>query len=223
MNIASIGLGRCLALWVVLLAPVPTAQADGNRYKLPREYAGDISPVVALRVLNEDRSAVLIDVRSVEEFVAGHAPMANNIPYPRVKGKDKNDPAYLAMSPDEFLAAVLERYPNKSTPILTICHSGMRSSMAANILAKAGYASVRSVWTGFTGLPLKDVDGNAVDVNGNGIIHGVTLDAAGQPAKDPGDLDGWAGFNDLPATKDLDAARILPRFLDLYTAAKPAK
>jgi rhodanese-related sulfurtransferase len=204
-----------------LMLTAATAQAEGNRYKYPREYKADISPAVAQRILTTDKSAVLVDVRSIEEFTAGHAPNSDHIPYPRVKGKDRNDPSYMAMSPEEFLAEVSKRHPDKSTPILTMCASGGRSAMAANILAKAGYSNVSSVWTGYTGLPLKDVDGNPVDVNGNGVIHGVTLDAEGKPKQDGGDLDGWAGFNDLPTTTAIDKDRVLERLSGFYTPAKP--
>jgi len=204
-----------------LMLAAASAQADGNRYKYPRDYKADISPAVAQRILTNDASAVLIDVRSIEEFTAGHAPDSDHIPYPRVKGKDKTDPAYMAMSPEEFLAEVSKRHPDKSTPILTMCASGGRSAMAANILAKAGYSNVSSVWTGYTGLALKDVDGNPLDINGNGVIHGVTLGADGKPAQDSGDLDGWAGFNDLPTTTAVDKARVLERLSGFYAPAKP--
>jgi rhodanese-related sulfurtransferase len=215
-------------LCVLLCAGILTltsshAYADGNRYKYPREYKADISPVVAARELERNPAAVLIDVRSVEEFVDGHAPLSSNIPYPRVAGKNKDDTAYKTMSPEDFLAAVRARHADPSTPIMLMCQSGGRSAMAANILAKAGYTNVRSVWTGYAGLPLKDTDGNALDINANGIIHGVTLGPDGQPMKDLGDLDGWAGFNDLPVSREIAPHQVLDQFRALYQTAKPAK
>jgi rhodanese-related sulfurtransferase len=207
----------------VIAVPSSQAWADGNRYKYPREYKADISPVVAARELERNASAVLIDVRSVEEFVDGHAPQSSNIPYPRVTGKNKDDPAYKTMSPEAFVEAISSRHADKSTPIMLMCQSGGRSAMAANILAKAGYTNVRSVWTGYAGLPLKDTDGNALDINANGIIHGVTPGPDGQPLKDMGDLDGWAGFNDLPVSHEIAPNQVLDQFRALYQAAKPAK
>jgi len=213
--------GAVLALTPAMLCS--PAAAEGNRYKYPRDYVADISPVVAERELTNNPAVVLIDVRSVEEYVDGHAPRADHIPYPRVTGNGKDDPAYQAMSSEDFLAAVSERYPDRATPIITMCQSGGRSALAANILAKAGYTNVRSVFTGYAGLPLKDVDGQPVDANGNGVIHGVTRDATGQPAVDVGDLDGWAGFHGLPTTREVDPNRVLARFSALYRQAAAGK
>jgi rhodanese-related sulfurtransferase len=206
-----------------LLLNAATAHAEGNRYKYPRAYKADISPVVAQRAVNEERGTVLIDVRSLEEYAGGHAPKADNIPYPRVTGKNKDDPSYKTMSEAEFLAEIVARYPKKSTPIITMCQSGGRSVLAANILAKAGYTDVRSVWSGYLGKTLTDTDNNPLDVNANGIISGVTLGADGKPIEDPGDMDGWAGYNDLPVTDKIEKKRVLPQFYGLYGTVRAAK
>ena len=206
-----------------LFVNTATAHAEGNRYKYPRAYKADISPVVAHRSISENKRTVLIDVRSLEEYVGGHAPMADNIPYPRVTGKNKDDPSYKAMSEADFLAEIVARYPKKSTPIITMCQSGGRSVLAANILAKAGYTDVRSVWSGYLGKPLTDTDNNPVDVNANGIISGVTLGADGKPIEDPGDMDGWAGYNDLPVSDNIEKRRVLLQFYQLYGVARATK
>jgi len=196
--------------------------AEGNRYGYPRNYKSDVSPAAAHKALTEDKDAVLIDVRSIEEFVGGHAPDAVNVPYPRVTGAKENG-NYLGMSDEEFLAEIVKRIPNRDTPIITMCQGGGRSALAGNILAKAGYTNVRSVWSGYMGRTLTDTDGKPLDVNGNGVIHGVTKDANGQPVSDPGDMDGWAGFNDLPTSKVIDPARVVERFKDRYATTPPAK
>lgn len=69
--------------------------------------------------------AVLIDVRSRGEWNSGHAREARHIPL------DQLDSKLSSLRVD--------------TPVVAICHSGMRSASAARTLAKHGYqvSSVR--------------------------------------------------------------------------------
>ena len=212
-------LGSLVMLALIISIP---AAAEGNRYKLPRAYQADVSPAAAYLEQQRDARTVIIDVRTIGEFVAGHAPQTYSIPFPRILGTSKDDPAYVEMSAEDFLAEVSRRFPDHSTPIIAMCSHGMRSAAAANVLAKAGYTSVRSVFTGYVGRPVQDIDGTPVDANNNGVIHGVTKDADGKVLQDPGDLDGWAGFNQLPVTRDIDPSRILQRLKAEYKA-QPSK
>jgi rhodanese-related sulfurtransferase len=68
---------------------------------------------------------ILIDVRSDKEWRSGHAPEAHHIPL-------------------DALVSRLGELP-QGTPVVTLCHSGVRSARAAQTLAKHGYtvASVR--------------------------------------------------------------------------------
>ena len=70
--------------------------------------------------------ALLIDVRTPGEFAGGHIQGARNIPLGQLEGS-KDLPA------------------NKTLPILVICASGARSTRAASLLRKAGYANAVSV------------------------------------------------------------------------------
>ncbi len=200
----------------------PGAMADGNRAGAPRLYKGDISPVVAARELALDKNIVLIDVRTVGEFAAAHIDGATSVPYPWIKGFRPEDPGHVAMTDAEFLAAVETLVPNRATPIMTVCSMGMRSARAANILAQAGYSDVRSIWTGVWGRSLTDVENKPLDVNGNGIVGTQALGPDFKPA-DPGDLDGWAGFHQLPVVSGVPANKVLAKFRDLYPAAGTGK
>lgn len=62
-------------------------------------------------------SAVLLDVRSPREFAQGHLPGAVNVPL-------------------DDLPAVAARYAGQD--VVTVCHSGARSAIAAEALAAAG-------------------------------------------------------------------------------------
>lgn len=63
--------------------------------------------------------AVIIDVRTTGEFSVGHISGSRNIPLDKIKKE----------------SAALKKL-NK--PVVTVCHSGSRSSMAKAILAAAG-------------------------------------------------------------------------------------
>lgn len=63
--------------------------------------------------------AVVLDVRSKEEFATGHVKGAEHIPLDR-------------------LGAHLTKL-DRSTPIITCCRSGMRSRAAADLLRRQGF------------------------------------------------------------------------------------
>jgi rhodanese-related sulfurtransferase len=67
--------------------------------------------------------AVLLDVRTPEEFADGHVDGARNIP---VQG----------------LAGRLAEVGDKGTPVVVYCRSGGRSATAARMLKGAGYTTV---------------------------------------------------------------------------------
>jgi rhodanese-related sulfurtransferase len=67
--------------------------------------------------------ARLVDVRSPQEFAAGHVPGAVNIPY------------------DEVERRAAEVGP-PSTPVVLYCRTGRRSGIAAETLERLGYRHV---------------------------------------------------------------------------------
>ncbi len=71
------------------------------------------------------KGAVILDVRSKEEFNGGHVKGAINIPV-------------------DTLSTNASKLGDKDTYIITCCMSGGRSSMAKNILHAAGYDNVHN-------------------------------------------------------------------------------
>lgn len=72
--------------------------------------------------------AVVVDVRTPEEYRAGHVEGSINIPLDRLEGRLKE----------------LDR----ARPVITCCRSGARSRMAAGILRRHGYDAVNGgAWT----------------------------------------------------------------------------
>lgn len=85
---------------------------------------GDISGDRARELVAE--GARLVDVRSPEEFAAGHLPGAVNIPV------------------QELAERTTELHPT-STPVILYCRSGARSSRAARLLGRAGFDVVHNL------------------------------------------------------------------------------
>ena len=89
--------------------------------------ANEIKPADALPKVQE-AYAQFVDVRSPEEYAAGHATRAINIPL-------------------NELPANLDRL-EKNEPVYLICQTGRRSKEAADILTKSGFRWVFSVTGG---------------------------------------------------------------------------
>jgi phage shock protein E len=70
-----------------------------------------------------EQQAVLIDVRSPQEFASGHLDNAKNIPL-------------------DVLAKSANRELRKSAPLIVYCASGMRSRAAVGVLKNQGFNQV---------------------------------------------------------------------------------
>ena len=75
---------------------------------------------------NATDGAVLLDVRTPDEFRQGHIPGSKNVPLQSI---DK----------------VTVMINNKATPIFVHCLSGARSRQAAAILRQMGYTDVKNI------------------------------------------------------------------------------
>ncbi len=220
---------------LILTLPGQLLAADtplpANRYDLPRNYESEISAAeaylnaIGLRSRwgkehgdrrdhdNDGRRPVIVDVRSISEYVAGHPEGAYNIPYPFINQDCTThapDGACTSAGPkipqtDEALVnAVMAAVPDKDTPIYTLCRTGHRSVLAANVLTAAGYTHVRNIWQGFVGQTKVDFYGNApLDLNHDGQI---TDD----------DKDGWRYYQHLPYETRLSPRLLYQPYVYLY-------
>ena len=82
----------------------------------------NVGPMTAKKLISD--GAVLIDVRSAEEFAEGHINKAKNIYYVEIEEKIKT------------------LVPNKSTPIVLYCSMAKRSTQALQKLLDLGYTNV---------------------------------------------------------------------------------
>lgn len=85
--------------------------------------AGEIDRNTALKVMQRP-NAVLIDVRTAEEFADGALPGARRIETPDIAQR------------------IGDLAPDKGTPVVLYCRSGRRSSVAQDVLEKLGYSQV---------------------------------------------------------------------------------
>jgi rhodanese-related sulfurtransferase len=212
-----------LAFCAAPLVAIADGHEDaGNRYDLEGIYASEISASAAYLATNPPKgfgkgknSAVIIDVRTLEEYVGGHPPGAYSVPFPHIHNRS-NKPVdginyiteYIPQDPEDFVAAVDALGLPKDAQIITMCRTGFRSVLAGNLLADAGYTNVQNMWEGFKGMPKVNTNGDFVDLDGDGQVT----------ASDPfsGDLDGWANFAGLPVSYKLKDWQLYGPYMDYY-------
>ncbi len=70
--------------------------------------------------------AILLDVRTPEEYGGGHVPGSRNLPLQQI----------------EKITAIAEK---KETPLFVYCQSGARSRQAVSLLQRMGYENVNDI------------------------------------------------------------------------------
>lgn len=85
-----------------------------------------------------------VDVRTEEEFRAGHAANAWNVPF-----AVRDASGRMALNPD-FLGVMKLQFPSDARLVLG-CASGMRSEGACELLASEGYTNLVNLANGFLG------------------------------------------------------------------------
>ncbi|MBL8858887.1 MAG: rhodanese-like domain-containing protein [Planctomycetes bacterium] len=95
------------------------------------------------KALIDNEGWLYLDVRSVEEFQAGHPAGAWNIP---VMHKSP-----MGMTPNATFAADVARAFKKDTKLIVGCASGVRSLRACDLLAEAGFEYLANMEGGFMG------------------------------------------------------------------------
>lgn len=83
-----------------------------------------VTPTDATVLVNRE-NGVFVDIRSRDDFRAGHIAGALHVQAKEIKANN---------------AAEIEKY--KSTPIILVCKTGQTAMESANVLAKAGFENV---------------------------------------------------------------------------------
>lgn len=102
-----------------------------NMAGLPTERVLQLHPQELHAMAAAAGKTVLVDTRSRQEFAKLHIPGSIHIHAPDLRSRHAELP--------------------KGVPIVVLCSTGMRSSLAASILQRHGFADVRSVAGGITG------------------------------------------------------------------------
>ena len=112
-------------LLVFLIFQIPSETAFGYSNVTPEE----------VKTMLDVEEVYLLDVRTLEEYLAGHIPGAYLIPHTELESRTCELPSSL------------------SQPIIVYCRSGRRSAIAANLLDSWGYMDVRNMAKGFPSWP----------------------------------------------------------------------
>lgn len=103
-----------------------------------------LKPEEAARVLEADPTAVYLDVRTAEEYQAGHPGGAWNVPVVFF------GPGRQPVPNEEFERVVQAALP-KEKKLVVGCQSGVRSMRACEILQRLGFEDVSNLAGGFGG------------------------------------------------------------------------
>ena len=118
-----------------------------------RPYAGDITPLEAWKMLNDNPRAVLVDVRTDAEWrfvgVPDLSSIGREVVYIEWNTSD-------GKRNENFLAELQDRIPPEEAgqgkrPVVFLCRSGNRSIGAAEVATEAGIAPAYNVLDGFEG------------------------------------------------------------------------
>lgn len=90
----------------------------------PLWAAGNISPETLANQIEAGNAPLIIDVRTEEEYLAGHVPGARLIPHDQI---------------GEYMDTLAS---HKGEPIVVYCRSGNRTQQAIKKLEKAGFDQV---------------------------------------------------------------------------------
>ena len=102
-----------------------TAVLSAAAIAVPFFASANTAPQTEQRAVQPEKAkGIWIDVRSAEEFNAGHLQDAVNIPH------------------DQILARIQAVSPDKNAPVNLYCRSGRRAEIALNELKNAGYTNV---------------------------------------------------------------------------------
>ncbi len=102
------------------------------------------TPDQAQGLLSDSDEWTYLDVRTTEEFEAGHVPGAYNIP---VVFRDPS----IGMAPNPDFVAQVQKHFGSDSKLVVGCAAGGRSARACEMLAASGYGALVNMHGGFSG------------------------------------------------------------------------
>jgi rhodanese-related sulfurtransferase len=119
---------------------VETSRLSSRRKTMEIER---ITPEQAQKLLESNTGYIYLDVRTEQEFDAGHVPGAKNIPV--------MEPGAHGMELNSQFVKIVEKNFGKNVKCITGCQKGGRSLKAAELLISAGFTNVVDMRGGFGG------------------------------------------------------------------------
>lgn len=118
-----------MKLALIMLLAAPTLALAGC---VGSDQAFDTEPTDRWKDrLETTPGAFILDVRTPQEYAAGHIPNSTLIPHTDIRSRAEELPA------------------DKSTPMFVYCRSGSRSTAASETLAELGYTNIVNMRGGF--------------------------------------------------------------------------
>lgn len=112
-------------LWLALATVIAMLVKAELDYRSNRSM--HVIPMDAIRLINNNDDALIVDVRESGDFGKGHIKGATNLPLSTMKDK---------------LDSLTQ---NKDSVVLAYCNSGATSSRACRMLMQAGYTNVHNI------------------------------------------------------------------------------
>ena len=106
--------------WMLILLAAVMLTACGQK---PAVYK-NITAQEAKQIMDSQRGYIILDVRTQEEYDAGHVPGAVLIPNTELEARAESE------------------LPDKDQLLLVYCRSGRRSKLASEILVQLGYTNI---------------------------------------------------------------------------------
>jgi rhodanese-related sulfurtransferase len=117
------------------------------------------NPTASKELLDSGQGWIYLDVRTPEEFDAGHAPGAYNVPIALRTPR--------GMEPNPEFVAVVKKHFDPTQQIVCGCAMGGRSARACEVLGREGYGSLVNMMGGFSGA--RDMSGQVVEQGWHGL------------------------------------------------------
>lgn len=111
--------------------------------KVSNSVIENLNPKQSWALLQGNSTAVMVDVRTaIEHSFVGHPPGSIHIAWKEFPGMQQNE---------QFVVQVEVAVEDKSSPLLLLCRSGVRSAAAAKALEAVGYQHLVNIAEGFEG------------------------------------------------------------------------
>jgi rhodanese-related sulfurtransferase len=105
----------------------------------------NLEPQAAHDAMRRDPARIFVDVRTQQEYDAGHPAGALNVPWALT------DPGTGQMSPNADFVATMRKVAPVGATVYASCQSGVRSMNACKALEAAGWSKLVNVSSGFGG------------------------------------------------------------------------